>query len=82
MDRYTLTFEGRNKFARTKIRMAAEEKTIEGFEILDFLYEHGAASIEEIAEHTELHYDEVVHKMESFMPWGYLEKLGGATSPW
>ena len=76
MDRYTLTSEGRSKFTRTKIRMSAEEQTMEGFDILDYLYEHGAATIEEIEEHTGLHYDQVVHKIESFMPWGYIEKLG------
>jgi DNA-binding MarR family transcriptional regulator len=75
MDRYMLTSEGRTKFARTKIRMSAEEQTMEGFDILDYLYEHGAATIEEIEEHTGLHYDQVVHKIESFIPWGYIERL-------
>lgn len=75
MDRYTLTLEGRAKFKRSKIRMAAEEHTMEGFEILDYLYEHGASTIEEIEKSTGLHYDQVVHKIESFMPWGYIERL-------
>jgi DNA-binding MarR family transcriptional regulator len=75
MDRYMLSSEGRTKFKRTKIRMSAEEVTMEGFDILDYLYEHGAATIEEIGEHTGLHYDQVVHKLESFMPWGYIERL-------
>jgi hypothetical protein len=76
MDRYTLTFEGRTKFKRSKIRMSAEEQTMEGFEILDCLYENGASTIEEMEEYTGLPYDQVVHKLESFMPWGYIEKLG------
>jgi DNA-binding MarR family transcriptional regulator len=75
MDRYVLSSEGRTKFKRTKIRMSAEEVTMEGYEILDFLYEHGAATIEEIEKHTGLHYDQVVHKIESFIPWGYIERL-------
>jgi DNA-binding MarR family transcriptional regulator len=75
MDRYMLTSEGRTKFKRTKIRMSAEEQTMEGFDILDYLYEHGASTIEEIEKHTGLHYDQVVHKIESFIPWGYIERL-------
>jgi len=75
MDRYVLSSEGRTKFKRTKIRMSAEEVTMEGFEILDYLYEHGAATIEEIEKRTGLPYDQVVHKIESFMPWGYIERL-------
>jgi DNA-binding MarR family transcriptional regulator len=82
MEKYVLTSEGRTKFQRTKIRMAAEEKTMEGFDILDFLYESGAASIEEIEKHTGLHYDQVVHKIESFMTWGYIERMAGPESPW
>jgi DNA-binding MarR family transcriptional regulator len=75
MDRYMLTSEGRTKFKRTKIRMSAEEQTMEGFDILDYLYEHGAATIEEIEKHTGLPYDQVAHRLESFIPWGYIERL-------
>jgi DNA-binding MarR family transcriptional regulator len=75
MDRYMLTSEGRTKFTRTKIRMSAEEVTMEGFDILDYLYEHGAATVEEIEKHTGLSYGQVVHKIESFIPWGYIERL-------
>ncbi len=70
-----LTSEGRTKFKRTKIRMSAEEQTMEGFDILDYLYEHGAATVEEIEKHTGLSYGQVVHKIESFIPWGYIERL-------
>ena len=75
MDRYMLTSEGRTKFKRTKIRMSAEEQTMDGFDILDYLYEHGAATVEEIEKHTGLSYGQVVHKIESFIPWGYIERL-------
>jgi DNA-binding MarR family transcriptional regulator len=75
MDKYMLTSEGRTKFKRTKIRMSAEEQTMDGFDILDYLYEHGAATIEEIEKHTGLSYGQVVHKIESFIPWGYIERL-------
>ena len=77
MERFTLTFEGRARFKRTKIRMEIEKTDrMEGYEILDYLYEHGAASLEEIEKHTGLSYDRLVHKIESLMPWGYIEKLG------
>jgi DNA-binding MarR family transcriptional regulator len=75
MDKYMLSSEGRTKFKRTKIRMSAEEQTMEGFDILDYLYEHGAATVEEIEKHTGLSYGQVVHKIESFIPWGYIERL-------
>jgi DNA-binding MarR family transcriptional regulator len=55
--------------------MSAEEQTMEGFDILDYLYEHGAATVEEIEKHTGLSYGQVVHKIESFIPWGYIERL-------
>ena len=75
MDRYMLTNDGRTKFKRSKIRMAAEETTMEGFEILDYLYEHGASTIEEIEKQTGLEYEQIIHKIESFEPWGYIQKL-------
>ena len=76
MDRYILSSEGRARFKRTKIRMGIEETDkMEGYEVLDYLYEHGAATVEEIEKHTGLSYGRVVHKMESLMPWGYIERL-------
>jgi DNA-binding MarR family transcriptional regulator len=76
MDRYTLSYEGRARFKRTKIRMDIEEMDkMEGFEVLDYLYERGAATVEEIGKHTGLSYNQVVHKLESLMPWGYIERL-------
>jgi DNA-binding MarR family transcriptional regulator len=76
MERYTLSYEGRARFKRTKIRQNIEElDKMEGFEVLDYLYEHGAATVEEIGSHTGLTYDQVAHKLESLVPWGYIERL-------
>jgi DNA-binding MarR family transcriptional regulator len=76
MDRYTLSYEGRARFKRTKIRMNIEEITkMEGYEVLDYLYEHGAATVEEIGSRTGLTYAQVAHKLESLVPWGYIERL-------
>ena len=77
MDRYTLSYEGRARFKRTKIRQDIEEMDkMEGYEVLDYLYEHGAATIEEIERNTGLHYDQVVNRLGDFISWGYLENLG------
>jgi DNA-binding MarR family transcriptional regulator len=75
MDRYRLSNEGFEKFKRTKIRMYAEDQTMDGYDILNCLYEHGSSTIEEIEKYTGLRYDQVVHMMESFFPWGYIERL-------
>ena len=75
MDRYRLSNEGLTKFKRTKIRMSAEDQTMDGYDILNCLYERGALTIEEIEKFTGLRYDQVVHMMESFFPWGYIERL-------
>ncbi|OGO29863.1 MAG: hypothetical protein A2Z29_05520 [Chloroflexi bacterium RBG_16_56_11] len=76
MDRYMLTFEGRARFKRTKLRADVEGTDLMvGFEVLDYLYEHGASSLEEIEKHTGLSYSQLVHKLESLMPWGYVERL-------
>ncbi len=52
-----------------------ETDKMEGYEVLDYLYEHGAATVEEIESHTGLSYDRVAHKMESLIPRGYIERL-------
>lgn len=46
MDRYTLTKEGRWRFMR--IRENTTTARMEGYEVLDFLYEKGPRTIEEI----------------------------------
>jgi DNA-binding MarR family transcriptional regulator len=76
MDRYTLTYEGRARFKRTKIRMDIEGKE-EGYEALDYLYEHGAATVAEIEDAIGLSYEQVVSKLEDFLAWGYVERLAG-----
>lgn len=76
MDEYTLTFEGRARFKRIKIRDGIEDTDrMDGYEVLDYLYEHGASPLEEIGKNTGLSYTQVVHKLESLMPWGYVERL-------
>ncbi len=78
MNMYTLTFEGRARFKRIKIRDGIEDTDrMDGFEVLDYLFEHGASPMDEIEKHTGLSYTQIVHKLESLMPWGYVERLAG-----
>jgi DNA-binding MarR family transcriptional regulator len=78
MDRYGLTYEGQTRYTRTRIRLDAEgEAKTAGFEVLDYLYEHGAATVEEIKNKTGLTYPQVVNELEDFLAWGYVERLAG-----
>jgi DNA-binding MarR family transcriptional regulator len=78
MDRYTLTYEGRARFKRTRVRMDMEgEEKKEGFEVLDYLYEHGAAAMEEIEKDTGLSYVQIMAELEDLLAWGFVERLAG-----
>ena len=73
MDRYRLTNEGRWRFKRVK--SSAEPVKMEGYEILDYLYESGPGTIEEIMSHAGLSRLQVVDKLLAFMQQGYVEKV-------
>ena len=76
MDRYTLSNEGRARFRRTKIGVDIEgEAKREGYEVLDYLYEHGAATVEEIENYTGLSGGQVGEKIWEFINRGNVEKL-------
>lgn len=75
MDRYTLSNEGRARFKRRKISANLGIETIEGYEILDCLFENGSATVEEIKNYTGLSWSQVVNKLEAFIHWGYVEGL-------
>ena len=77
-DRYALTRDGWARFSRTKIRMAMEDADkMAGYKVLDCLYERGPSTMEEIGKYAGLTYEEIVHNMESLMPWGYIEEYTG-----
>jgi DNA-binding MarR family transcriptional regulator len=76
MDRYKLSNEGRMRFKRSRISVDIEEKSrITGYEVLDFLFEHGAATMAEIEAHTGLSWSRVADILTSLLHWGYVEKL-------
>jgi transcription initiation factor IIE alpha subunit len=77
MDRYTLTEEGRARSRRRIISESAETASMEGNEILDFLYEHGAATVEELVEFTGMTRFHVMDKILLYLNHGLIEKLHG-----
>jgi len=78
MDRYALSDEGRARFRRTRtgVDIMGEAKR-EGYEILDYLYRHGAATLEEIEKVTGLSGSRLVTRIWAFIHQGIVEKLGG-----
>lgn len=74
MDRYMMTTEGRAKFRRTRATVDKAEMT-EGHKILDYLFEHGADTIDEIGTSTGLSRDQVVAQLQVFMNHGFVEEM-------
>ena len=70
-----LTNEGRARFRRRKISVAADMAKIEGYEVLDYLFEHGAGTIEEISNYTGLSQGHVMDKLLVFINHGFVEEL-------
>ena len=75
MDRYTLSNEGRARFKRRKISVDLGMATIEGYEILDCLFDNGSATVEEIENITGLPWEQVTSKLFDFIYRGYVEEL-------
>jgi DNA-binding MarR family transcriptional regulator len=74
MDRYMLSNEGRAKFRRMRTSSDSAAK-IENYEILNYLYEHGAATVEDIENRTGLSLDQVMNKLSTLIYHGYIEEL-------
>jgi DNA-binding MarR family transcriptional regulator len=74
MNRYMLSNEGRARARRRKISVKAEMAKTEGYEVLDYLYEHGAGTVEEIANHTGLSQGHVMDKLLVFINHGFVEE--------
>ena len=58
-----------------RIREDKETTRFEGYEILDYLYENGARTIEEIENHTGLSQSRVIDKIQAFISQRFVEKL-------
>jgi DNA-binding MarR family transcriptional regulator len=76
MERYTLTYEGRTMLRRMESRVRADSSfRTDDFKILEFLYEDGAATIDEIVDYTGLSRSELVNRLLGIMKRGYIEAL-------
>jgi DNA-binding MarR family transcriptional regulator len=51
----------------------------EDYEILQFLYMHGSATIEEIESHAALTWDETVNEIATLLNRGYIEGITGSS---
>ena len=75
MERYTLSYEGRARFKKRKISVGLGMDKMEGYEILDYLYEHGAATVAEIESYTGLSHEQLMDKISTFVHHGYIEGI-------
>ena len=48
---------------------------MEGYEVLDYLYEHGSGTVEEIENYAGLSRGQVMDKLSTFIHHGFVEKL-------
>ena len=75
MNIYTLTSDGRARFRQKKISADMGVTGMGGYEVLDYLYEQGRGTIEEIRKHTGLSYSQVNDKLDLFLHHGFIERL-------
>jgi len=75
MDRYALTEEGRARARRREISLRVDMARTEGYEILDYLHEHGTGTVEELVEYTGMSQFRVMDKMLLYMNHGLVEKM-------
>ncbi len=74
MDRYMLTSEGRARFRRMKFNVVTAEVP-DGFKVLDYIYEHGADTMDEIGVVTGLAREQVFNQLQLYMNHGLVEEL-------
>jgi hypothetical protein len=70
MDKYLLSNEGRARFKRMRI---SGEPRFEGYEILEFLYDHGSSTAGELIEHTGLARAKLMELIITFIHHGLVE---------
>ncbi len=58
-----------------RIREDTTTTRMKGYEILDFLYEKGPRTVEEIGNYTGLSHSQVIARLLAFMPQGYVAKV-------
>ena len=73
MTGFRLSTEGKARFRRMRLSPDEPASRIEGFEILDYLFEHGSETIEGITDHTGLSWHEAWNKLLGLLVHGYIE---------
>jgi len=73
MDKYLLSNEGKARFKRMRI---SGEPKFEGYDILEYLYEHGSSTTDELVEHTGLSRNKLTELLMTFIHHGFIEGLG------
>jgi transcription initiation factor IIE alpha subunit len=75
MKKYVLTDEGRARLKRRKISVDAGMSRKDGYEVLDYLYEHGAATLEEIENDAGISRNKIIEKLLIFLNHELVEEL-------
>jgi DNA-binding MarR family transcriptional regulator len=75
MDKYFLSNEGRARFKRIMISLDTTDAKFEGFEILEYLYEHGSSTADELTEHTGLTRSQLMDRLLTFIHHGFIEGI-------
>ena len=70
-----LTSEGVARFRKRKVLTAEGQGREQGYDILNYLYEHGGASLEEIISYTGLTRGDVMQKISTYLSHGLVEGM-------
>ena len=70
---YMLTNEGNARFRKRKVSADEAEAGGEGYKILNYLYDHGGAPLEDIAYHTGLSRSQVNTQLAVLLSHGQVE---------
>ncbi len=70
MDKFFLSNEGTARFKRMRI---SGEPKFEGYDILDYLYEHGSSTVDELAEYTGLSRNKLIELIMTFIHHSFIE---------
>jgi len=77
MNKYTLSNEGIARFRRMKVDLDRPPSKIEGYDILNYLYENGAGTVNEIGNYAGLSWNQVSDKLSAFLCRGYVKGTAG-----
>jgi hypothetical protein len=75
MDKYLLSNEGRARFKRMRLSVAAGDPEFEGYSVLAYLYDHGAMSAGELVENSGFSRSKLMDLIISFIHHGLVEGI-------